>query len=100
MIFETANSIYEVHEEKRRFRRIHESDADHQHLPLGRWYRYQRMSPVVVGEPVRFLWLLGEEGAHSRIGLWATGPVMSVLPDEDPAFLLPADTTKDAAPVR
>jgi hypothetical protein len=101
MIFETANSIYEVQQGNRLFRRIHESDAAHQQLPLGRWYRYQRMSPVVVGEPVRFLWLLGDEGGHSghsRIGLWATGPVTSVLHDEDPAFLLPADA-RDAAPV-
>ncbi|MGH9125075.1 MAG: hypothetical protein ACRDZ8_10175 [Acidimicrobiales bacterium] len=98
MIFETANSIYEVHEGEHRFRRIHDSSRDHQPLPLGRWYRYQRMSPVVVGEPVRFLWLLDEQGTQSRIGLWATGPVTSVLPDEDPAFLLSADT-KDAASV-
>ena len=99
MIFETANSIYEVQEAERRFRRIHEASRAHEPLPLGRWYRYQRMSPVMVGEPVRFLWLLGEEGTHSRIGLWATGPVISILPDEDPAYLLPADAPRDAARV-
>lgn len=90
MIFETANSIYEVHERERRFRRIHESGGAHQPMPLGRWYRYQRMSPVMVGEPVRFLWLLEEGGGQSRIGLWATGPVVAIVPEEDSSFLVPA----------
>jgi hypothetical protein len=100
MIFETANSIYEVQERERRFRRIHESDAPHQHMPIGRWYRFQRMSPVVIGEPVRFLWLLGEGGGLSRIGLWATGPVVAVVPEEDPAFLVPDDSrVGNTAPV-
>jgi hypothetical protein len=90
MIFETANSIYEVREREKRFRRIHESGQAAQRIPVGRWYRFQRMSPVEVGEPVRFFWLLGEDGGHSRIGLWATGPVVAVVPDEEPEFLLPA----------
>jgi hypothetical protein len=91
MIFETANSIYEVQEHAKRFRRIHESAASHQHMPIGRWYRFQRMSPVAIGEPVRFLWLLGEGGGLSRIGLWATSAVVAIVPDEDPAFLVPDD---------
>ncbi len=99
MIFETANSIYEVREREKRFRRIHESVGPHEHLPLGRWYRFQRMSPVALGEPVRFLWLLGEEGGQSRIGLWATGPVVSVVPDEEPSYLLPAEQVARGAPV-
>jgi hypothetical protein len=99
MIFETANSIYEVREPEKRFRRIHESPAPHEHMPLGRWYRFQRMSPVTVGEPVRFLWLLDEAGGQSRIGLWATGPVMSLVPDEDPAYLVPAERMGKRAPV-
>ncbi|MDQ6616087.1 MAG: hypothetical protein M3083_15465 [Actinomycetota bacterium] len=90
MIFETANSIYEVWEPDKRFRRIHESGISSQRMPIGRWYRFQRMSPVVVGEPVRFFWLLGEDGGLSRIGLWATGPVVSILEDEEPSFLVPA----------
>lgn len=90
MIFETANSTYEVREREKRFRRIHESGAAHQHIPIGRWFRFQRMSPVTLGEPVRFFWLLGEDGALSRIGLWATGPVVAVAPEEDPSFLVPA----------
>jgi hypothetical protein len=97
MIFETANSMYEVQERDKRFRRIHDSGAAHERLPLGRWYQYQRMSPVQIGEPVRFLWLLGEEGGVSRIGLWATGPVVSVLPDEEPAYLLAAETAGQGA---
>jgi hypothetical protein len=99
MIFETANSIYEVREREKRFRRIHESGTAHEHLPVGRWYRYQRISPVTVGEPVRFLWLLGEAGAQSRIGLWATGAVVSVVPDDEPGFLVPAEPVAKSAPV-
>ena len=90
MIFETANSIYEVQESDKRFRRIHETSTPSSRLPVGRWFRFQKMSPVAAGEPVRFYWLLGEGGAVSRIGLWATGPVVAVLPDEDPSYLLPA----------
>lgn len=90
MIFETANSIYEVHEGDQRFRRIHEGSTPSARLPVGRWFRFQRMSPVQVGEPVRFYWILAEGGAVSRIGLWSTGPVTSVLPDEEPSYLLPA----------
>ena len=90
MIFETANSIYEVQEGESRFRRIHESARPSDQLPIGRWFRFQRMSPVVVGQPVRFYWLLAEGGNVSRIGLWSTGPVTAVLPDRDPSFLVPA----------
>jgi hypothetical protein len=90
MIFETANSIYEVREPEKRFRRIHESGESRERIPVGRWYRFQRMSPVTVGEPVRFFWLLGEDGGLSRIGLWATGAVKTVLLDEEPAYLVPA----------
>jgi hypothetical protein len=100
MIFQTAKSIYEVQERERRFRRIHESDAAHEHLPLGRWYRFQRISPIVVGEPVRFLWMLGEDGPLTRIGLWATGPVVAVMPESDPSFLIAADQhVRRATPV-
>jgi len=99
MIFETANSIYEVREREKRFRRIHESGGPHEHMPIGRWYCFQRMSPVEKGEPVRFLWLLDEAGSQSRIGLWATGPVMSVVADEDPSYLVAADDMAKRAPV-
>jgi hypothetical protein len=91
MIFETANSIYEVQEREKRFRRIHESSASPQPIPLGRWYRYQRMSPVNLGEAVRFFWLLDEDGSMSRIGLWATGPVVAVIADDEPSYLVPAN---------
>lgn len=79
-----------MREADKRFRRVHETHAPSEPLPLGQWYRYQRMSPVTPGEPVRFFWILGESGAVSRIGLWVTGPVVAVLPDEAPSYLLPA----------
>ncbi len=96
MIIKTASSIYEVREEEKRFRRVHELKPSSQQLPVGEWYRFQRMSPVVVGEPVRFFWILGDEHAGlTRIGLWATSVVVEALSDEEgaarraPSFLLP-----------
>lgn len=92
MIVKTATSIYEVREEQKNFRRIHEFGPSGGKLPIGQWYRYQRMSPVVVGEPVRFFWVLGEEEGVARIGLWATSPVVEVLEEEQAgagSFLLP-----------
>jgi hypothetical protein len=93
VILKTATSIYEVRTDQKTFRRIHEFGRANTNLPLGQWYRFQRMSPVVIGEPVRFFWVLGEEGGVARIGLWATSPVLEVLED-DPrpdgsSFLLP-----------
>ena len=82
MIIKTASSIYEVREDQASFRRIHEFGRSSSTLPIGQWYRFQRMSPVTVGEPVRFFWVLGEEGGVARIGLWATSPVVEVLPDD------------------
>jgi hypothetical protein len=82
VIIKTATSIYEVREDQKTFRRIHEFGRSSASLPMGQWYRFQRMSPVSVGEPVRFFWVLGEEGGVARIGLWATSPVLEVLPDE------------------
>lgn len=91
MIIKTATSIYQVREDRKNFRRIHEFGRSGGKLPIGRWYRYQRMSPVVLGEPIRFFWVLGEEDGVARIGLWATSPVVEVLEDEQGAgdsFLL------------
>lgn len=81
MIIKTATSIYEVREDQKTFRRIHEFGRSASTLPIGQWYRFQRMSPVTVGEPVRFFWVLGEEAGVARIGLWATSPVLEALPD-------------------
>ncbi len=96
MIIKTASSIYEVREEERRFRRVHELRPSSQQLPVGQWYQFQRMSPVVVGQPVRFYWILGDESPGlTRIGLWATSEVLESLTDEEgaaqgePPFLLP-----------
>jgi hypothetical protein len=83
VIIKTATSIYEVREAQKKFRRIHEIGRSATTLPIGKWYRYQRMSPMVVGEPVRFFWVLGEAGGVARIGLWATSPVLEVLDDSE-----------------
>lgn len=82
MIIKTATSIYEVREDQKTFRRIHEFGRSAAALPIGQWYRFQRMSPVAVGEPVRFFWVLGEEAGVARIGLWATSPVLEILPED------------------
>jgi hypothetical protein len=104
MIFRTAASIYEVHERDLRFRRVHETGASHQPFPIGKWYRFERMSPVILGKPVRFFWLLGEEGELNRIGLWATSAVIAILPDDisfladdEPSFLVPAQPSAGRA---
>lgn len=89
MIIETASSIYEVHEREQRFRRIHESKLPAYRLPVGRWYKFERMGPLEIGEPARFFWLLDEEGDVSRIGLWATSPVIGIIPDDEPSYLVP-----------
>lgn len=83
MIIKTESSIYEVREDQRQFRRIHVFGPAPSELPVGTWFRYQRMSPVVIGEPVRFFWLKGEEAGLTRIGLWTTSPVVEVLPDKE-----------------
>lgn len=83
MIIKTATSIYEVRETEQNFRRIHEFGRSAAPLPIGVWYRFQRMSAVTVGEPVRFFWVLGEEGGVARIGLWATSPVVEVVDDNE-----------------
>ncbi len=81
MIIKTESSIYEVREDQRQFRRIHVFGLAPSELPVGTWFQYQRISPVTVGEPVRFFWLKGEEAGLTRIGLWTTSPVVEVLPD-------------------
>ncbi len=81
MIIKTEKSIYEVREDERLFRRIHVFGLAPSELPIGTWFQFQRMSPVVVGEPVRFFWLKGEEAGLTRIGLWTTSPIVEVLPD-------------------
>jgi hypothetical protein len=94
VIIKTATSIYEVRQEQSVFRRVHDFGRSDSTLPIGQWYRYQRMSPVVVDEPVRFFWVLGEEAGVARIGLWATSPVVEVIEDgeaaPDRSFLRPA----------
>ena len=82
MIVKTGRSIYEIQQAGRRFRRIHLLGPPATALPIGQWFRFERMSAVRVGEPVRFFWLNGEEGRQARIGLWATGPVVEVVADE------------------
>jgi hypothetical protein len=102
VILKTATSIYEVRADQKTFRRIHEFGRPNTTLPLGQWYRFQRISPVVIGEPVRFFWVLGEEGGVARIGLWATSPILEVLDDDarpdGSSFLLPERRTDSARP--
>ena len=94
MIVKTASSIYEVDEAEKRFRRIHQFGLTDQRLLTGQWYRFQRMSPPQVGQPIRFYWILSEEGGMARIGLWATSPVTEILvgdaaDEAGRSFLLP-----------
>jgi hypothetical protein len=93
--------VYEVDEGRELFRRVHQFGRPDAKMPLGQWYRFQRMSPVKVGHPVRFYWVNGDEGGLTRIGLWSTSPVVEVVRDEvgegtegepaseTPAFLRP-----------
>jgi hypothetical protein len=81
VIIKTPSSVYQVDEEHKTFRRVHASAGARAHVRPGEWYRFERMSPVVTGEPVRFFWLLDQKGVVARIGVWATGPVLDVVVD-------------------
>jgi len=83
VIIETTNSIYEVRQDEKRFRRIHEFGPPDEAFPVGEWFPYQRMNNPDLDEPVRFFWILNQTGRVSHIGLCETSPVVRVLPDDE-----------------
>ena len=77
MILKTDNSVYEVDTDAKRFRRVGDSNGDAT-LTLGRWQRFDFMTPVEPGHPVRFSWLADDRGRVARIGFVETSPLTSV----------------------
>lgn len=84
MIIKTANSIYEINTRSQRFRRIHGGSAAST-PPMGEWQSYERISPIQVGEPVRFFWMKQGDPTLSVMGFWATSPLVEILTDDEPA---------------
>ncbi len=73
MVIKTLNSFYEVHESRMRCRRL----SDHASTS-GEWFRYDRMSPVREGEPLRFFLAQQELGTVLQFRVITTSPVEQV----------------------
>lgn len=74
MIVRTRDSIYEVHEGDKLFRRLSASPT-----PTPAWARYDRLSPLEPGEPARFFVVHGEQGRVLHYRVITTSPVVEVL---------------------
>ena len=75
MILRTHNSVYEVREGEKRFRKLGPgSTAD------GPWKDYDRMSPLSPGEPARFFIVKDEKRRVLNYHVITTSPVVEVLP--------------------
>jgi hypothetical protein len=86
MIIETTNSVYEVSEGDKRFRRLERKGPTEDEFPVGRWYSYQFMTDPEAGEPVRFFWTVAQMGRSSRIGVCETSPVVRLRADDGRRF--------------
>lgn len=87
MIVKTANSIYEIQEDQRRFRKIHDL-VDPSPQPSD-WMYFERMGAANLHEPLRFFWIKEAERPDSarsvlRLGVWATSPLQDIIMDDVP----------------
>jgi hypothetical protein len=78
VILKTANSVYEVDTEAKRFRVVASRRANTGTPTLGRWQQFDSMTPAERGRRVRFSWVAAENGRHARIGFVDTSPVTAV----------------------
>lgn len=74
MILKTCDSVYEVREADKLFRRLSPAAA-----PTPSWDAYDRLSPVAPGEPARFFVVHGEQGRVLHYRVITTSPVVEVL---------------------
>jgi hypothetical protein len=63
MIFKTQNSTYEVDSESKKIRRLYGADdpTDRQGKDA-EWRDFEKISPVVIGDPVLIIWEVNETG--------------------------------------
>ncbi|MHB8340511.1 MAG: hypothetical protein ACYDB7_04970 [Mycobacteriales bacterium] len=78
------NSTYEIDEGRRRFRLLAGSGGPG--MTSGDWSRFERMSPVRPGEPVRFFQSLETVGALLRFSTVTTTRVVDVWPSTAESF--------------
>jgi hypothetical protein len=78
-IFRTTESTVQVDVDAHRYRSLGRHDGAAE--PVHGWTSYDQMSPIRVGEPVRFMTLLDEAGSQIRYHLYATEPVTELLDD-------------------
>lgn len=74
MIVRTRDSVYEVQEDAKLFRRLDASAPDD-----ASWDSYDRLGPVKTGEPARFFVVHGERGRVLHFRVVTTSPVVEVL---------------------
>jgi hypothetical protein len=75
----TLNSVYEVWLRDGRFRRV--SGSRDGAPPVGVWQRFERVSPLRRGSPMRFFVRKDTGDGVPRIGLVTTSPVVDVIED-------------------
>jgi hypothetical protein len=75
VILRTRDSLYEVREGEKRFRKLTPGAASD-----GQWSSYDRLSPVSPGEPVRFFVVQDERRRVLDYRIITTSPVVEVLP--------------------
>lgn len=97
IVVRTANSVYQLRSRPNGFRRV-SAGADGLHSDP--WQAFQRMGPVLRGQPLRLWWSTASRGRSQQAGVLVTGPVVDVavreaqLPDSGGAE--PAPTPEDA----
>lgn len=77
MVIHTTNGVYEVREDRRRYRRL----ADVAGALPGAWCAFDRMTPVRPGVPVTFFIGEAEQGRVLHFNVVRTSPVTQVLAD-------------------
>jgi len=78
-IFRTTERTIQLDADARRYCSLGRHDGAAE--PVHEWTSYDQMTPVRVGEPVRFMTLLDDEGSQIRYHLYATEPVTEVVSD-------------------
>lgn len=74
MILRTSDSVYEVRESDKLFRKLSSSAAT-----ASSWDSYDRLSPVAPGAPAKFFIVQGEQGRVLHYRVLTTSPIVEVL---------------------
>jgi hypothetical protein len=77
VVIHTTNGVYEVREDRRRYRRLNDDAGA---LP-GAWCAFDRMTPVRPGSPLVFFVGQAERGRVLHFNVVRTSPVTQVLAD-------------------